>query len=320
MMYDYQESKIVVAWDDFVRDIILRFQELGNDDIVGEFNKLGQVGTVVDYQEVFEELKTLVLDKNHHLTKEYTSSFISGLKEELKLHVLMFAPKTLSHAIFPSRMQETLLDTAAKKRSTNRPPPIQVSSYNTNKSFSSPVTIPRLFSKGNNPSIYNNTPQFPLIKRLTFAEMKATREKGLYYNCDEVYLEGHKCIKQQLYMIGAEDKDSSFLEETSPVNLFIRQDVDEEVEISVLAMSGNVSYSTIKIQGEAKMTSLSILIDNGNTHSFLNSLGAKRCGSYVEPTTDLLMAMDDGNKLVSEARCPSFKCKMQGQIYLFVSI
>lgn len=39
--HDYQESKIVVNWDDFVRDICLRFQELGHNDIVGEFNKLG---------------------------------------------------------------------------------------------------------------------------------------------------------------------------------------------------------------------------------------------------------------------------------------
>ncbi|XP_026410833.1 uncharacterized protein LOC113306062 [Papaver somniferum] len=144
--HDYQEGKPVVTWEEFTTTVNNRFQELGHDDIVGEFNKLSQVWTVLDYQESFEELKALMLAKNRHLTEEYfTSSFISGLKEELRMHVLMFSPKSLASAIYLARMKESLLELNAKKnKSSNGPLPIYTSNYNTHKNLSSPMTSPRL--------------------------------------------------------------------------------------------------------------------------------------------------------------------------------
>lgn len=43
------------------------------------------------------------------------------------------------------------------------------------------------------------------IKRITPIEMAVMREKGLCYNCDEPFISGHKCIKQQLFMVVAEE-------------------------------------------------------------------------------------------------------------------
>ena len=52
-----------------------------------------------EYEEKFEELKTLMLIRNPKLDEEYfVSSFISGLKEEIKPMVKMVKPQTLSKA------------------------------------------------------------------------------------------------------------------------------------------------------------------------------------------------------------------------------
>ena len=63
-----------------MEEICERFGDRGLVDIVKEFNKLRQKGSVLDYQLKFEELKSLMLNHNPHLTKAYfVSSFISGL-------------------------------------------------------------------------------------------------------------------------------------------------------------------------------------------------------------------------------------------------
>ena len=54
-------------------------------DVVEDFNKLRQLGMILEYQVRFEELKALMLIHNPYLTEAYfVSSFISGLSEELR--------------------------------------------------------------------------------------------------------------------------------------------------------------------------------------------------------------------------------------------
>ncbi|XP_026451994.1 uncharacterized protein LOC113352386 [Papaver somniferum] len=101
---DYQEGKGSLYWEDFIIDVCTRFQELGHDNVVGEFKKLDNVNTVLEYQEQFEELKALMLAKNPSLTEEYfIHSFISGLKEDIRMVVQMFTPNTLQQVIFLAR-------------------------------------------------------------------------------------------------------------------------------------------------------------------------------------------------------------------------
>lgn len=38
--------------------------------------------------------------------------------------------------------------------------------------------------------------------------MASGRKRGLYYNCDKIFVPGHKCGRQQLFMIMAEEENS----------------------------------------------------------------------------------------------------------------
>jgi len=53
-----------VDWEDFVVNLCARFRDEIGGQVVEEFNKLQQQGTIDDYLENFEELKALVLMKN----------------------------------------------------------------------------------------------------------------------------------------------------------------------------------------------------------------------------------------------------------------
>lgn len=247
---DYQTGKGILYWEDFIIDVCTRFQDLGHDNFIREFNKLDQTTRVLEYQERFEELKALMLAKNPSLSEEYfIQSFISGLKEDIRLVVQMFDPNTLQQAIFLARRQECILDRAAKSqpRFSNR------SSYR-GRPLTVPNQIPHLTPSVTAPTATSpsTSPRMKPVKKLTYGEMCAKMEKGLCYNCDEPWIKGHDFRKQRLYMIVTYEEEglqSGGVDDGSCPTIV---EVDEEIEISVYALEGNISHSTIKIKGQVK--------------------------------------------------------------------
>nr|XP_027126124.1 uncharacterized protein LOC113742491 [Coffea arabica] len=121
----FQEVKLErpnLSWTEFSDLLCERFASKASRDVVEEFNKLQQRGTVEEYEEKFEELKTLMVLRNPKLDELYfVSSFISGLKEEIRPMVKMFKPQTLSKAFEIAELQECSLEVQAKQsRSTSK--------------------------------------------------------------------------------------------------------------------------------------------------------------------------------------------------------
>lgn len=86
-------------WEFFSIEIFRRFTEATAEEVIEVFNKLRQKGSVVEYQEQFEELKSQVMLSLPNLPETYyTSIFTSGLKEEIKSMVTIIKPTTLVKA------------------------------------------------------------------------------------------------------------------------------------------------------------------------------------------------------------------------------
>lgn len=104
----YQTNNNNVTWKTFQADVVLRFENPDNLDVQDRFNKLKQTTTLTEYEDRFEELRTMVIHKNKEFDEEYfLSSFISGLKESIKMAVRMFRPSTLADAVFLSKQEES---------------------------------------------------------------------------------------------------------------------------------------------------------------------------------------------------------------------
>lgn len=85
-------------------------------DVVGEFHNLKQTGTVAKYQEKFVELRDLLMTMNYRLTEDYfISSFLSGLKEEVKCSIWKPKPETLIHAFNLARIREMAIEVMKEK-------------------------------------------------------------------------------------------------------------------------------------------------------------------------------------------------------------
>jgi hypothetical protein len=144
-----------IAWTQFVAELYERFDTDTNH--LGHLTKLKQSGTVEDFIASFERLAFRTEGMSDAFFRE---CFISGLKDEIRAHVLMARPQ--------SWVEATKRDKEAQQ---------VVSSQNRKPSF-----IPR--TKPVNPT----TPSAPLkIQKLTRAEMVECQLKGLCYNCDDKY-------------------------------------------------------------------------------------------------------------------------------------
>jgi hypothetical protein len=157
-----------IAWTQFVTELYELFDTDTNH--LGRLTKLNQSGTVEDFIAAFERLAFQTEGMTDAFFRE---CFISGLKEEIRAHVLMAQPTTWVEATKKSKEAQQI-----------------VSSQNRKPSF-----IPH--PKPVNPT----TPFAPLkIQKLTRAEMDECQLKGLCYNCDEKYFPGHKCKEQNIFM------------------------------------------------------------------------------------------------------------------------
>ncbi len=75
-----------------------------------------QQGTVEEYQGQFEELRSRLLSTDSQFAPGYfLSTFLSGLKEEVRVAVKMMQPSSLTQAFELARLQEQGLATVMKK-------------------------------------------------------------------------------------------------------------------------------------------------------------------------------------------------------------
>ena len=68
-------------------------------------------------------------------------------------------------------------------------------------------------------------PRTTFTKHFFEAKMQAHIEKGIFYNCDEKYTLGHRCVEQNIYLL---DVDSPFAPEICED---AQDPVDDQVDI-----------------------------------------------------------------------------------------
>lgn len=148
--------------------------------------------------------------------------------------------------------------------------------------------------------------------------MEEKKTKGLCFKCNERYTKGHVCKKKQLYVMegeedGEEDDQLPVLEEDK------REDEEqvsrEELQISLNALTGTISYRTMRVRGNVKKHPIIILIDSGSTHNFLSPAVAKRANIETENTDSLPVSVADGTRMLSTALCKNFRWEMQGTTF-----
>ena len=297
--YQWMHSNgLITSWTTFLEALESRFAPTFYNDPKGALFKLMQRGTVNEYLTEFERLANRVIG----LPPPFLlSCFISGLNPDIRREVLALQPISLLQATALAKLQE-------EKLREKRAPPHRI------------LTPPS--SSTNHSTDPVNKPKPPYVRR-TPEEMAFRREKGLCYNCDEKWNANHRCKGRIMLLIADEPPAPTSVEfgfEEEPVTT-----VSDSPElssnnacshISLHALSGLPSSETFRIFGVIKHARLTLLIDSGSTHNFLQPRIAQFLRLPTQATHPLHVLVGNGSTLACDQTCPDVPVTIQGHSFI----
>ncbi|KAK2989832.1 hypothetical protein RJ640_029560 [Escallonia rubra] len=233
----YIKAKGRVQWKEFVNNVNSRFARLFKESVIGEFHKLKQLGTVEQYYNEFETIRSVLVNEGCKFEEDYyVQSFVSGLRDEIRLEIEKFELYDLSRTIYLARKRE-----AALSRSWHQP------RLNTKSNLHSPYTPPTSSKTLPSPTpvkpkssfiipavtsfqlpVQNQnqskallpTPNNPPYQKFNKEYFDDMRRKGLCYWCEKTFTPAHNCKHKQVSILIVDEGDE---EDTPPV-------YDEEVQ------------------------------------------------------------------------------------------
>ncbi|MFS7996550.1 putative nucleotidyltransferase, Ribonuclease H [Helianthus anomalus] len=290
-----------ISWPDYSQAIIDRFSTTLFEDAMGNLTSLTQTGTLEDFCKLFDSCLLKV-----SIAEPYAVSiFLKALKPEIGGPVKMFQPKTLKEAFRLAKIQEATNKSLGVGQSS-RSVSISNNGYGGNK------------NQGVKPPAY--TTQLPLLptphpskkltntRQISSKEIEGKRARGECFWCPEKFTPGHKCPNKQIYVLEVCGQDEE--EDNDPVA------VEQEwidPQISIHALTGIPSFSTMKIMGTIGTMQLRILVDSGSTHNFLNKKLAEKLHCALKTVNNLMsVGVANGQSINCNQYSPNFQWFMQG--------
>ena len=267
---------------------------------------------MINYKAQFEALFNRIRDfsENYKL-----SCFLNDLRDEIRLPVKMFNPKTLNEAFGLAKIQEKYV----------------MSSKKFLKSSSLEVTKPSILGPRLDTKLDS---KFKLpLQKLSPAQMEERRKTGLCFNYDEKFQPGHYCKSAKLFLL---EGLCPFQGPSSIVQLVELNEGDSalaynsdvpylasveskhnilEPEITLYALLGSPSPSTMGIRGTINGHWVIILIDTGSTHDFLDAAILSKLQLQLDPTISFEVKVANGETIKTKGVCVDVKVVMQGHIF-----
>ena len=289
-----------LSWNDFTKAILLRFGPTEYEDPSEALSRLKQTTTVAAYQEAFEGLSHQV----DRLPEPFLiGCFIVGLRDDIRLDVKIKQPRTLASAIGVARLIEEHNLLQKKTATPSRIPMTATLQKGPN---------PSAGILGPNPTQWSNNSLNPSslpVRRITNQEARERREKGLCYYCDEKYFQGHRCKWPQLFMITDTPPEE---EEALGDNQQGTKGINTLPEISFHAITGGEHPQTLRVLGRLKNKDLTVLIDGGNTHNFIDQTVVSRFGLPVVREKKLQVIVANQERIECMGQCPGLMLTIQG--------
>ncbi|CAN6724436.1 unnamed protein product [Malus baccata var. baccata] len=236
--------------------------------------KLHQTGTLRDYIAEFRRLANRTLDLGSILLK---SCFIGGLKKELKYDVKLLRPANVHESIAIALQLDAKfcdMKNVYSKHSVLPKPSFTPFSPPLARSHSLP------------------------IKRLSPDVIQQKRDRGECWFCEDKWIPRHKCTKKQLLMldlVSPEDEIVLAPSTNCPPEL-------QHMSLSECAFYGTLAKTnvqTMKVNGLVNGQSVTILLDSGSTHNFVDSRLFKKFGWQSHPTKQFEVMISDGGTISS---------------------
>uniref|UniRef100_A0A2N9HH28 Reverse transcriptase n=1 Tax=Fagus sylvatica TaxID=28930 RepID=A0A2N9HH28_FAGSY len=261
------------GWNDFVRAIQIRFGPASYDDPMELLTKLKQTHNIAAYKSQFESTSNRVRDLSD---MHKLSCFMSGMKDEIR------------------EVQDQPMSQAEAHGS----------SHNAQQGAA------RVENKSGDSKQFSARPSMQ-VQRLTPMQMSERRKKGLCYNCDERWSSDHRCKNRKLYLMEEVDDEEAELVEVEEEEVEAELE-DEKAEITLCALLGSTSPSTMRVIAILNGQKTVVLLDTGSTHNFMDGTLAKTLKLPIDGESNFGVRVANGQVIRTLGECKEVKFKMQG--------
>jgi Retroviral aspartyl protease/Ty3 transposon capsid-like protein len=284
-------------WPTLVRLVQKRFQRGIANTGLDDLKTLTQSGTVHEYLQHFEQLKSKLLLEGRHFTEiDFVDIFIGGLKGEIKPFVKIFKPTTLEEVYEYASYLEQATDSQLRRLRYSTKPIISPQQITTPEKNSLPP------------------PKSVLIHPSKPSLIEQRRALGQCFKCGEKYFPGHQCKFKIQMLVGqhTEQEEDGVPAEMNNNPPEEEQQVTEEVIVSMHATSNNPCSNTMRFKGQIGTFPIFALIDSGSTHSFVNPTVLKDHTSHIMATNPMVVMVANGERMVTDSKCQALLFSIQG--------
>ncbi|KAM6583243.1 hypothetical protein CsatB_010245 [Cannabis sativa] len=291
-------------WESFLRASRLRFGVSIYDDPLGRIAKLVQTGSVANFWNEFETLMTQISGVSEQY---FLNFFVWGLKNEIRRELLLARPVDLADAMAKAQLfEDRNEDLLGRVRGDNGRSTWSPRFMNPSSPASPKVSTPNSITTNTTTPSYSkvplpSSPSLP-VKRLSRAELKDKREKGLCFTCDEKYNPGHKC-KNRVLILCAQGDEEEDDETVMGGDIVTDQEESLAEEGSLNSLSNAANPRIFRITAYHGKEPLEVLIDTGSNNNFIQEALAARLGLNCEETKRFKVYMGNGNSLWCSQVC-----------------
>jgi hypothetical protein len=284
------------SWHEFATLLLDRFGREQKELLIRQLYHIKQSGTVAEYVEKFAELVDQLTAYGHVIEQVYYAMrFVDGLRDDIRAPVSLHRPLDFDTAASLALLQE---DVGSNFRTSRKhdysyggksvpkepqplPPPPRI-----DKVVSAPVLAEE------KKICECKTPEERMAALRAFR-----RAKGLCIHCAKKWHRDHKCsptvqlhvVQELLEVFQLDDIDHLSATTENVDRLF--------VALSKEAVSGQDGPRTMRLQGIIQGKPLLILIDSGNTHTFISQALSSSLQRTSQMFTDIQVKVANGSIL-----------------------
>ncbi|XP_040259896.1 uncharacterized protein [Aegilops tauschii subsp. strangulata] len=306
-----------MEWEKFCTIVCDQFERNEFSGLLRQLFHLRQSESVSEYTTKFNELMHALLA--HSTTWDpalFPSRFVDGLKDKIRVVVLVHNPKDLDTAVSLAYLQEEALEISKRKegrRSDNGvvnrshlrgamplpPPPGR------------PPPTPPAIGDGSRPASAEGARGANSVEERLTTLRAYRRARGLCYMCGEKWSRDHKCAAAvQLHVV---QEMFEVLGMSSRENQEAVSDTSSECHtISKAALEGSVAPRTIRLQGKLQSQQVLMLVDSGSSHSFISSVLAAKLQGVRHSPKALKVKIADGGQLLCNQEITRCSWSVQG--------
>jgi hypothetical protein len=254
-------------WGELCLALITRFGRDQHNLLIRQFYHIHQTGSVSDYIEQFDILLHQLLAHENQLTSTMvTARFVDGLRDEIKMVVIIQRHVDLDTTCSLALLQEEVMTSTVRKDQRK----FDAGLFNRASSKSGPLPLPLP------PGLGNRSAGFPVKgEDSKMAALKAYRKaKGLCFKCGERWGQLHRCsntvplqvVEEMWALAGSAEEHMVEMEESA-----LEANQESVEAISVAAATGSEGNKTIRLWASIHCQQVLVLVDSGSTASFMDS-------------------------------------------------